>query len=352
MTTKLDLVLINPCSRPQVYQSLGHGTDGRREPRVGRPDGDVLPAPRACPSKSSTPRPKGWTTPRWPSASRTSTRCSRPSSPTATSRRASTQIMTAAGKACWAVKERDAGHAAHAARRPRRRPAGADAPRGGGRLRRRRRGAVHARRAGRSAARVRCPPWRTCRGCGYRDAGKVRTDPGKPLRRRPRRARCPASPGICCRWPSTGRTTGTASAAGPAALRGPVHDAGLPVPLLVLLHPGPVQERRGSRRRQAVGQQLPRLESPDRVIAQIDTLVNKYGVRNIKIADEMFVLNRRHVLGICDRIIERGYDLNIWAYTRVDTIKDGMLRQAEGGRVQLAGRRHRGRVRPRPRRCR
>lgn len=65
--------------------------------------------------------------------------------------------------------------------------------------------------------------------------------------------------------------------------------------------------------------------SPDCVIEQIDLLVNQYGVRNIKIADEMFVLNRRHVLGICDRIIERGYDLNIWAYTRVDTIKDGML---------------------------
>lgn len=65
--------------------------------------------------------------------------------------------------------------------------------------------------------------------------------------------------------------------------------------------------------------------SPDSVIAQIDVLVNRYGVRNIKIADEMFVLNRRHVLGICDRIIERGYNLNIWAYTRIDTIKDGML---------------------------
>jgi radical SAM superfamily enzyme YgiQ (UPF0313 family) len=65
--------------------------------------------------------------------------------------------------------------------------------------------------------------------------------------------------------------------------------------------------------------------SPDNVIEQIDLLVNKYGVRNIKIADEMFVLNRKHVLGICERIIERGYDLNIWAYTRVDTVKDGML---------------------------
>jgi anaerobic magnesium-protoporphyrin IX monomethyl ester cyclase len=31
------------------------------------------------------------------------------------------------------------------------------------------------------------------------------------------------------------------------------------------------------------------------------------------------------VLGICDRIIERGYDLNIWAYARVDTVKGNML---------------------------
>jgi anaerobic magnesium-protoporphyrin IX monomethyl ester cyclase len=68
-----------------------------------------------------------------------------------------------------------------------------------------------------------------------------------------------------------------------------------------------------------------RFWSPDTVIEQIDLLVNRYGVRNIKIADEMFVLNCRHVLGVCDRIIERGYDLNIWAYTRVDSIKDGML---------------------------
>ncbi|MEI7431504.1 MAG: cobalamin-dependent protein, partial [Betaproteobacteria bacterium] len=48
-----------------------------------------------------------------------------------------------------------------------------------------------------------------------------------------------------------------------------------------------------------------RLWSPDTVIKEIDTLVNQYGVRNIKFVDEMFVLNRNHVLGICDRIIER-----------------------------------------------
>jgi anaerobic magnesium-protoporphyrin IX monomethyl ester cyclase len=65
--------------------------------------------------------------------------------------------------------------------------------------------------------------------------------------------------------------------------------------------------------------------SPQSVIAQLDTLVQKHGVRNIKIADEMFVLNPAHVRGICDLIIERGYDLNIWAYARVDTVRDDMV---------------------------
>jgi len=68
-----------------------------------------------------------------------------------------------------------------------------------------------------------------------------------------------------------------------------------------------------------------RMWSPEWTIRQIDTLVNEYGVKNIKFVDEMFVLNPSHVIGICDHIIERGYDLNIWAYARVDTIKDGFL---------------------------
>jgi radical SAM superfamily enzyme YgiQ (UPF0313 family) len=68
-----------------------------------------------------------------------------------------------------------------------------------------------------------------------------------------------------------------------------------------------------------------RFWSPKAVIAQIDRLVTRYGVKHIKIADEMFVLNPRHVLGICNAVIERGYDLNFWAYARVDTVKDDML---------------------------
>ncbi len=68
-----------------------------------------------------------------------------------------------------------------------------------------------------------------------------------------------------------------------------------------------------------------RMWSPESVIKEIDLLVDQHGVKNIKFVDEMFVLNRNHVLGICDRIIERGHKLNIWAYARVDTVKDEFL---------------------------
>ena len=68
-----------------------------------------------------------------------------------------------------------------------------------------------------------------------------------------------------------------------------------------------------------------RFWSPKRTVDEIEMLVKTYGVRNIKFADEMFVLNPRHVEGICDEIIARKLDLNIWAYARVDTVRDNML---------------------------
>jgi len=68
------------------------------------------------------------------------------------------------------------------------------------------------------------------------------------------------------------------------------------------------------------------------VINQIDILVNEYGITNLKIADEIFVLKPRRVLEICDLIIERKYDLNIWAYARVDTLNYSMLEK-----LKLAG---------------
>jgi len=80
------------------------------------------------------------------------------------------------------------------------------------------------------------------------------------------------------------------------------------------------------------GQRGIRYRSLDLVIKEIDYLVRNYGVRNIKILDEMFVLKESHVYNLCNLIIERGYDLNMWAYARVNTVNEKLL-----GRMKQAG---------------
>lgn len=64
-----------------------------------------------------------------------------------------------------------------------------------------------------------------------------------------------------------------------------------------------------------------RFRSPERVVDEIDLLVREYGIRNLKIVDELFVLHEPHYMGVVNLLIERGHDLNIWAYARVDTVK-------------------------------
>ncbi|MBF0612055.1 MAG: cobalamin-dependent protein [Magnetococcales bacterium] len=58
--------------------------------------------------------------------------------------------------------------------------------------------------------------------------------------------------------------------------------------------------------------------SAESVVRQIDILVQQYGVKNIKFADELFVIKKSHVEAICNLLLQRKYDLNIWAYARVD----------------------------------
>ncbi len=68
-----------------------------------------------------------------------------------------------------------------------------------------------------------------------------------------------------------------------------------------------------------------RMRKPEHVVAEIAHLHDTYGVKTYKFVDEMFVLNERHVTAICDLLIDRNFDLNIWAYARVDTVKPHML---------------------------
>jgi len=68
-----------------------------------------------------------------------------------------------------------------------------------------------------------------------------------------------------------------------------------------------------------------RLRPPESVIEEIDLLVDKYDVRNLKIMDELFTLNEQRVSRICQPLIERGYNLNIWAYAGIDNVTKEML---------------------------
>jgi anaerobic magnesium-protoporphyrin IX monomethyl ester cyclase len=76
--------------------------------------------------------------------------------------------------------------------------------------------------------------------------------------------------------------------------------------------------------------------SPEFIIKQFDYFASE-GVRNIKIADELFVLKPRHFLQICKMIKERGYDFNIWAYSRVDTCKTEYLDALASAGVKWLG---------------
>ena len=70
-----------------------------------------------------------------------------------------------------------------------------------------------------------------------------------------------------------------------------------------------------------------RFWSPKHIIKEIKYLVEEHGIYNIKIPDEMFVLNPKQVVGICDEILNAGYGdkLNFWAYARIDTLEDNEM---------------------------
>ena len=73
--------------------------------------------------------------------------------------------------------------------------------------------------------------------------------------------------------------------------------------------------------------------SSECVIKEIDHLVERYGVKNIKFVDEMFVLNRAHVLSLCNLLKNRDYTVNVWAYARVDTVQDDFLEHLKAAGV-------------------
>lgn len=81
------------------------------------------------------------------------------------------------------------------------------------------------------------------------------------------------------------------------------------------------------------GQHCVRFKDPEKVIAEIDELVGRYHVFYIKIIDECFVLNKDYVNKVCDLLIKRNYDVDIWAYARIDTVDEAILAKLKAANV-------------------
>lgn len=62
--------------------------------------------------------------------------------------------------------------------------------------------------------------------------------------------------------------------------------------------------------------------SPEFIIGEFEKLIG-LGVYTIKITDELFLLNRKYYVPLCEMLRDRGYGekLRMWAYSRVDTVK-------------------------------
>jgi anaerobic magnesium-protoporphyrin IX monomethyl ester cyclase len=62
--------------------------------------------------------------------------------------------------------------------------------------------------------------------------------------------------------------------------------------------------------------------SPEFIIGEFEKLI-ALGVYTIKITDELFLLNRKYYVPLCEMLRDRGYGekLRMWAYSRVDTVK-------------------------------
>ncbi|MCC8195109.1 MAG: B12-binding domain-containing radical SAM protein [Deltaproteobacteria bacterium] len=73
------------------------------------------------------------------------------------------------------------------------------------------------------------------------------------------------------------------------------------------------------------GDKVMRYKSPEKCMEEIDYWVAKQGVYYLRILDECFTVNRKHVFDFCNLLIERGHKLSIWINARTDLVDQEML---------------------------
>ncbi len=68
-----------------------------------------------------------------------------------------------------------------------------------------------------------------------------------------------------------------------------------------------------------------RYRSTDNVLAEIEECVNKYGIRNFLFRSDLFTQNKTWVIELCQKIVERGLDIEWASNSRVDCLNREML---------------------------
>lgn len=78
------------------------------------------------------------------------------------------------------------------------------------------------------------------------------------------------------------------------------------------------------------------MRSAASVLAEIDNCYHKHGIREIDFFDAVFTINKRRLLGICEGLKERNYDL-VWSCrSRIDNVDKETLRaMGEAGCVRI-----------------
>ena len=74
---------------------------------------------------------------------------------------------------------------------------------------------------------------------------------------------------------------------------------------------------------------------PELVAREVSAAV-KLGVTNFKMMDELFALENYGVNAVCDRLISDGLgqEINIWAYARIDTVNERLLKKMRAAGVR------------------
>ncbi len=75
------------------------------------------------------------------------------------------------------------------------------------------------------------------------------------------------------------------------------------------------------------GKRRYRFRTMQSVVEEIDVLYNKFGIRNLKILDELFIVKHKRMDEFCDLLEERNYDLNMWCFARTDSVTPEILKR-------------------------